>query len=106
MAEPRQIDLTELRPRLERAFDFAARQVRATIERDPNLFPIYTTKGRWKHRGESWTEWCAGFHTGMMWLIAERTQRPMVAETGRDIIRGCSSTGSTTAMFTTSGSSF
>jgi unsaturated chondroitin disaccharide hydrolase len=81
VAEPRQIDLTELRPRLERAFDFATRQVRSTIERDRDLFPMYTTKGRWKHRGESWTEWCAGFHTGMMWLIAERTQDKWWRET-------------------------
>jgi hypothetical protein len=66
-------DMAELRPRLERAFDFAANQVRATIERDPDFFPIYTTNGRWKHSGESWTEWCAGFHAGMMWIFAEGT---------------------------------
>ena len=35
-------DINELKPQLERAFDFAARQVRATIERDPDFFPIYT----------------------------------------------------------------
>ena len=39
----------------------------------PDFFPIYTEGGRWKHAGESWTDWCAGFHTGMMWMIAERT---------------------------------
>ena len=33
-----------LLPRLERAFEFAAVQVRATIERDPDFFPIYTQK--------------------------------------------------------------
>ena len=70
------IDQDSLRPRLERAFDFAASQVRATIARDPDFFPIYTKNGRWKHEGESWTDWCAGFHTGMMWLIAERTKEP------------------------------
>src|SRR5580693_3398605 len=52
-----------LRPRLERAFDFAASQVRATIAREPDFFPIYTKDGRWKHGGERWTDWCAGFHT-------------------------------------------
>lgn len=83
MAEPRKIDWTSLHPRLERAFDFATRQVRSTIERDPGLFPMYTTHGRWKHRGESWTEWCAGFHTGMMWLIAERTQDTWWRETAQ-----------------------
>jgi unsaturated chondroitin disaccharide hydrolase len=73
MAEPRSIDLAALEPRLYRAFDFAAGQVRATIERDPDFFPIYTEGGRWKHSGALWTDWCAGFHAGMMWLLAERT---------------------------------
>jgi unsaturated chondroitin disaccharide hydrolase len=70
------IDLASLRPRLERAFDFAARQVRATVERTPDFFPIYTVNGRWQHGGELWTDWCAGFHAGMMWLIARRTGDP------------------------------
>src|ERR1700677_1185064 len=74
--EPNRIDREKLQGRLVRAFDFAATQVRATIERDPDFFPIYTTGGRWKHSGESWTEWCAGFHTGMMWLIAEGPADP------------------------------
>jgi unsaturated chondroitin disaccharide hydrolase len=76
VAEPRAIDEAALRPRLERAFDFAARQVKATIERTPDYFPIYTEGGRWQHGGELWTDWCAGFHAGMMWLIAERTGDP------------------------------
>lgn len=62
-----------LRPRLERAFDLAERKVRATIERTPDFFPIYTHEGRWKHDKSLWTDWCAGFHAGMMWLIAKRT---------------------------------
>lgn len=73
MTTPHPIDLDSLRPRLERAFDFASRQVRATIERTPDYFPIYTVNGKWQHGGELWTDWCAGFHAGMMWLIAERT---------------------------------
>jgi unsaturated chondroitin disaccharide hydrolase len=76
VAERCPIDLTELRPRLERVFDFAAQQVRATIERTPDFFPIYTTAGKWKHGGEPWTDWCSGFHAGMMWLIAGRTGDP------------------------------
>src|SRR5579883_3489678 len=76
MAEPREIDLGSLRPRLERAFDFAAAQVRAAIARYPDFFPIYTEKGCWQHGGELWTDWCAGFHAGMMWLIALRTGDP------------------------------
>jgi unsaturated chondroitin disaccharide hydrolase len=43
------------------------------IERDPDYFPIYTKNGRWRHDGEGWTDWCAGFHAGMMWLLSERT---------------------------------
>jgi unsaturated chondroitin disaccharide hydrolase len=68
--------MATLRPRLQRAFDFAARQVRATVERSPDFFPIYTVRGKWQHGGELWTDWCAGFHAGMMWLIAKRTDDP------------------------------
>ena len=39
MAELRLIDPAALAPRLERAFDFAAGQVRATIERPSRLLP-------------------------------------------------------------------
>ena len=73
MAEPRKIDLKSLVPRLEQAFDFAAHQVRGLIERDPDFFPIYTRNGRWRHDGEGWTDWCAGFHAGLMWLLARRS---------------------------------
>lgn len=76
MPEPRPVDLASLRPRLERAFDFAATRVRATINRDPDYVPIYTTQGRWKHDGALWTDWCAGFHAGMMWLVHLRTGDP------------------------------
>lgn len=73
MAEPRPVDLAELRPRLVRASEFAAAQVEATTRRTPDYFPIYTVDGRWRHGGELWTDWCAGFHAGMMWLIARST---------------------------------
>ncbi len=43
------------------------------VERDPGFFPIYTRNGRWRHDGEGWTDWCAGFHAGMMWLLAGRS---------------------------------
>ena len=73
MAEPTAVDPSSLKPRLEQAFDFAVRPVRSTVERYPDFFPIYTSGGRWFHRGELWTDWCGGFHAGMMWLIAGRT---------------------------------
>ena len=76
MAEPQSLESSSLKPRLERAFEFAARQVRGTIERYPDYFPIYTVGGRWFHSGELWTDWCGGFHAGMMWLIAQRTGDP------------------------------
>ena len=85
MSEPRTIERESLLPRLERAREFAARQVRSTIERNPGFFPIYTRNGRWRHDGEGWTDWCAGFHAGMMWLLAERPIRPGVAAARRRI---------------------
>jgi unsaturated chondroitin disaccharide hydrolase len=69
-------DLAALVPRLERALDFAAQQVRATVLRDPGFFPTHTRGGRWRHAGELWTDWCGGFHTGMLWLFAHRTGDP------------------------------
>lgn len=76
MAEPRAIEPIDLKPRLERAVEFAARQVRATIEGAPDFCPMYTVEGRWKHTGALWTDWCAGFHAGMMWRIAGRGGDP------------------------------
>jgi len=73
VAEPRPVDLAGLRPRLAGVLDFAARQVEATTRRTPDYFPIYTVGGRWQHGGELWTDWCAGFHAGMMWQIALAT---------------------------------
>lgn len=73
MPGSRAVELDALRPRLEKAVEFAARQVRSTIERRPDFFPIYTVGGRWFHEGELWTDWCGGFHAGMMWILAERT---------------------------------
>jgi unsaturated chondroitin disaccharide hydrolase len=70
------VELKSLAPRLGAAVDFAAKQVRATIERLPDFFPIYTEGGRWFHKGELWTDWCGGFHAGMMWILAERTGDP------------------------------
>lgn len=64
MAESRAIEPSLLRPRLNRAFDFAARQVRLTIERTPDYFPIYTVNGKWQHGGELWTDWVPAFMRG------------------------------------------
>jgi unsaturated chondroitin disaccharide hydrolase len=76
MAEPRPIDRDSLRSRLQRAYDTAAAKVRTLVERHPDYFPIYTKSGRWRHGGELWTDWCAGFLAGQMWLIEGRTGDP------------------------------
>ena len=87
MAEPRAMEPSQLKDRLERAYEFAARQVRATVERTPDFFPMYTVGGRWKHAGELWTDWCAGFHAGMMWLIAGKTGDPWWRDTAEHYSR-------------------
>ena len=43
------------------ALDFAEKQVQVTLERTPDYFPIYTTRGKWFHEGELWTDWTGGF---------------------------------------------
>ncbi|MFZ5832816.1 MAG: glycoside hydrolase family 88 protein, partial [Planctomycetota bacterium] len=58
------------------ALDFAEGQVRATIERHPDYFPIYTVGGTWHHQGELWTDWTGGFFAGMMWQFYRRTRDP------------------------------
>jgi len=73
IAEPK---LSVLRPKLERAFAFAQVQVKVLIENHPDYFPMYTQNGKWKHSGESWTNWCEGFLGGMMWIFHARTGDP------------------------------
>jgi unsaturated chondroitin disaccharide hydrolase len=72
MAVPRPIDPDSLRPRLLRVVETAAEKVRTLVERDPDYFPIYTENGRWRHSGDLWTDWCAGFLAGQLWLIEGR----------------------------------
>ena len=76
--------MSDLRDRLERAFDFAAKQTRALVERAPNFLPIYTSGGRWAHGGELWTDWCAGFLVGILWKVAERTKDPWFRQKAED----------------------
>jgi unsaturated chondroitin disaccharide hydrolase len=66
-------DTSTLIPKLKSALDFAAHQVRGTVERYPDFYPMYTRRGKWRHDGEAWTHWCDGFFPGMMWLIHRRT---------------------------------
>ncbi len=67
---------SEVQAKLQHAFDVAQRQVRRLIENHPDLFPMYTVNGKWKHEGEAWTNWCEGFLPGMMWIFHEATEDP------------------------------
>ena len=64
-----------LQVRLENALSFAEEQVRQLIETYPDFYPMYTDKGRWKHNGEAWTNWCEGFLPGMLWILHQLTGR-------------------------------
>ncbi len=55
------------------ALDFAAGQLERLITHDPDYFPMYTLGGRWKHTGESWTNWCEGFLGGQLWILYAHT---------------------------------
>lgn len=67
------INVSNLRPKLHAAFDFAQKQVRQFCESYPDHFPIYTVQGKWEIKGETWTNWCEGFPGGMMWIFHSRT---------------------------------
>jgi len=59
---------------LQDAFRFAQHQVRETITRYPDFYPMYTKNGRWRHDGPAWTDWCDGFLPGMMFIFAKHSQ--------------------------------
>ena len=59
-----------------RGISFAEQQVRRLVELHPDLLPMYTTEGHWRHGGELWTDWCGGFLAGMMWLFHQTTGDP------------------------------
>jgi unsaturated chondroitin disaccharide hydrolase len=56
--------------------EFAARQLRHLVEVHPDYFPMYTSRGRWRHGGEAWTNWCEGFLGGQLWLLYRYTGDP------------------------------
>jgi len=62
-----------LKEQVEHAFSFAQQQVRALVERNPDFYPLYTDKGKWKHSKPAWTHWCDGFLPGMMWIFHQET---------------------------------
>ncbi|HLA43477.1 MAG TPA: hypothetical protein VJZ27_08590, partial [Aggregatilineales bacterium] len=67
---------TSLHQKIHATFEFAARQLEHLTENYPDYFPLYTENGKWKHSGESWTNWCEGFLGGQLWLIYEYNRDP------------------------------
>ena len=67
---------TSLHQKIHATFEFATRQLEHLTENYPDYFPLYTENGKWKHSGESWTNWCEGFLGGQLWLIYEYNRDP------------------------------
>jgi unsaturated chondroitin disaccharide hydrolase len=65
-----------LTKKAEAAFDLAEERLRRLVEDHPGRFPMYTTNGKWIHRGESWTNWCEGFLGGQLWLLYQWNDDP------------------------------
>ncbi len=61
---------------IERFFGFAEQQIHFLVDQHPGRFPMYTTRGKWDFRGESWTNWCEGFLGGQLWLLHLYTGDP------------------------------
>jgi unsaturated chondroitin disaccharide hydrolase len=61
-------------PVFTEALRVAQQKVRKLIENNPDLHPLYTKNGRWKHEGIAWTHWCDGFLPGIMWIFRRRAE--------------------------------
>lgn len=62
---------SNLRKQIQDAMSFAQSQVRRLVENEPDFYPLYTDKGKWRHSKPAWTHWCDGFLPGMMWIFLE-----------------------------------
>ena len=67
-------DTSSFLGQVEHAFEFAQKQVRLLVDRDPDFYPVYTDGGRWRNSKPAWTRWCEGFLPGMMWIFYEETR--------------------------------
>ena len=65
--------MSNLSARIDRAFEFAGKQLRHLVDTYPDYFPMYTVNGKWKHTGAAWTNWCEGFLGGQLWLMYQHT---------------------------------
>jgi unsaturated chondroitin disaccharide hydrolase len=63
-----------LSDRILPVFDFAASQLSQLVEKYPDQFPMYTTRGVWRTGSETWTNWCEGFLGGQLWILYEHTR--------------------------------
>ena len=70
------MDKSALSERLKGVFACAADKLGRLVERHPDRFPIYTTRGKWDFSGEAWTNWCEGFLGGQLWLLHQHTGSP------------------------------
>jgi unsaturated chondroitin disaccharide hydrolase len=52
------------------AVGFIQKQVKRLVESNPDFYPMYTVRGKWKHEGQLWTQWCDGFLPGIMWIMS------------------------------------
>ena len=64
-----QFELETDKSLFEDSLRFAQKQVKRTVEKHPDFYPMYSVEGKWKHEGPAWTHWCDGFFPGMMWLF-------------------------------------
>lgn len=46
-------------------------KVRNLVTKDPDFFPMFTERGKWRHGKEAWTNWCEGFLAGQMWILSK-----------------------------------
>ena len=49
------------------------------MERHPDLNPMYTRNGKWKHEGPAWVHWSDGFFPGLMWIFTRRAEQGSAA---------------------------
>lgn len=63
-----------------RAWATTLQKLLAFVAAPPDEFRLYTTNGKWDLSRDVWTNWCEGFLSGQLWLLALRTGRPDLRE--------------------------
>src|SRR5580658_7950641 len=66
---------SQVRAKLQSAFDFSQRQVKSLLAKYPvDYYPMYTVDGKYGLDKKRWTHWCDGFYPGMMFIFADATK--------------------------------